>query len=484
MAADQRAPKAFVSYAWTNEEYAERVLALASRLRSDGVDVIIDKWDLQPGHDANAFMESMVTDSTLDKVIIVSNPVYVLKANSRSGGVGTEAQIISPEIYGKAGQSKFVAVIFERENDGNTSVPVFYKGRIHIDLSDDSMYESEYDRLLRWLHGNPLHVRPPLGATPSYLQAGTQDGISTYSDFTRALKSIKDGRNNSAAFLRDFRDRFKEALERLRIKSNGANDFDDVIIQSLNESKPFISEFQQLTIAAARSREFDELLEEFALILEDAQGFTRPSKALNQYYEWDFDNFRFVAYELILVFFAVLIKEGRFKEFKTLTDRQFYIKNNGNNAASTEDYTAYNHHLPSLAHRNQRLSLNRVSVLSDLMKERYTAGAVTFDDIIYADLIAFLRDAVIALNSAEGFVPSWYPQTLGYLDVWTPIPLFAKSESRKFAAGVATLLGIGGVEKIKPTLQKISDNNWLPKRGYFGIDLKRVTNFDRLCMYG
>ncbi|MGH6809879.1 MAG: hypothetical protein ACREEJ_24015, partial [Ensifer adhaerens] len=34
--------------------------------------VILDQWDLQPGHDSNASMESMVRDPTVTKVLLIS----------------------------------------------------------------------------------------------------------------------------------------------------------------------------------------------------------------------------------------------------------------------------------------------------------------------------------------------------------------------------------------------------------------------------
>ena len=42
-------PKVFISYSWTSEAYKERVLKLAERLMDNGVDVILDQWDLSPG---------------------------------------------------------------------------------------------------------------------------------------------------------------------------------------------------------------------------------------------------------------------------------------------------------------------------------------------------------------------------------------------------------------------------------------------------
>jgi hypothetical protein len=100
-------PKAFISYSWSSQEHQQWVLDLASQLRESGVDVTIDKWDLREGHDAIQFMEKMVTDKEIKKVIMVLDRTYAEQADGRKGGVGTETQIISPEIYAKADQNKF-----------------------------------------------------------------------------------------------------------------------------------------------------------------------------------------------------------------------------------------------------------------------------------------------------------------------------------------------------------------------------------------
>mgnify|MGYP002397389912 CR=1 FL=1 len=97
-------PKLFISYSWSSPEHEQWVLDLATELRDSGVDVILDKWDLREGHDAYAFMERMVSDPDIKKVILVCDHMYAEKADGRSGGVGTEAMIITPEIYGKQDQ--------------------------------------------------------------------------------------------------------------------------------------------------------------------------------------------------------------------------------------------------------------------------------------------------------------------------------------------------------------------------------------------
>ena len=51
----------------------------------------------------------MVSDTEIQKVLIISDKKYADKANGRDGGVGTETQIISAEVYKNRQQEKFVA---------------------------------------------------------------------------------------------------------------------------------------------------------------------------------------------------------------------------------------------------------------------------------------------------------------------------------------------------------------------------------------
>ncbi len=106
--------------------------------------------------DANVFMESKVSDETVTKVALICDRVYGEKSDKRHGGAGTEAQIITPEIYQKKRQDKFVAVVREKDNEGNAHVPAYYKGRIFIDLSYETAYATQFENLVRWAWDKPL----------------------------------------------------------------------------------------------------------------------------------------------------------------------------------------------------------------------------------------------------------------------------------------------------------------------------------------
>jgi hypothetical protein len=106
-------PKTFISYSWSSREHEAWVLKLATELEESGVHVILDKWDLREGADKYAFMEQAVKDSTVRKVVVICDRIYAEKADGRRGGVGTETQIISKELYEQVNpldqKQKFVA---------------------------------------------------------------------------------------------------------------------------------------------------------------------------------------------------------------------------------------------------------------------------------------------------------------------------------------------------------------------------------------
>ena len=193
--AKSQAPGAYISYSWSSPGHEQWVLDLASRLREAGVDAILDKWDLREGADKFAFMERMVTDPSVDKVIVICDQLYAERADGRAGGVGTETTIISQELYNQidatAQVQKFVAVITEKDDMGQAYVPTFLKSRIYIDMSDVERYGEGFEQLLRWLFGKPLYEKPPLGTPPSYLFEDSYPPLATTAVHRLAVDALR-----------------------------------------------------------------------------------------------------------------------------------------------------------------------------------------------------------------------------------------------------------------------------------------------------
>lgn len=165
--------KVFISYSW---KVQAQVVELANRLIANGINVIVDVYDLKEGQDKYVFMEQSVSDETIDRVLIICDKSYTEKANSRDGGVGDETVIITPEVYGNAKQEKFIPVIFENDEDGVAYCPTYLKSRIYFDLStEDEKYEVEYEKLLRNIYEKPRLRKPALGTKPEWLEQDNVD---------------------------------------------------------------------------------------------------------------------------------------------------------------------------------------------------------------------------------------------------------------------------------------------------------------------
>jgi len=70
-------------------------------------------------------MEQMVHDDSIAKVLVICDRGYQAKADDRKGGVGTETQLISKEVYENTGQEKFIPIVREYDQDGKPCMPHF-----------------------------------------------------------------------------------------------------------------------------------------------------------------------------------------------------------------------------------------------------------------------------------------------------------------------------------------------------------------------
>ena len=213
------APKLFISYSWSNREHEQWVVDLATQLRESAVDVVLDKWDLKEGNDAVVFMEKMVTDPDIKKVAIICDKTYADKADGRTGGVGTETQIISKEVYEKQDQEKFVAIVREKDEAGKPCLPTYYRSRIYIDLCEADTYPENFERLLRWIFDKPLYVKPELGNIPSFLDEGEHILLGTTAAFKRCVDAMKNSKANASGAFDEYCNIFASNLERFRLSS-------------------------------------------------------------------------------------------------------------------------------------------------------------------------------------------------------------------------------------------------------------------------
>jgi len=443
-------PKLFVSYSWTSPEHEKRIVELATELRENGIDVIIDKWDLKEGHDANAFMEKMVTDPSIKKVAIVCDKVYAEKADGRSGGVGTETQIISPEVYAKEDQNKFVAVVTEKDDQGKAFLPVYYRSRIYIDLSDSDLYAKNFEQLLRWIYDKPLYIKPELGKKPAFLDDSLSIALGTSSKVKRVLDAIRNNKDYCRGALNEYFEVFTINLERFRL-SESEGEFDDKVIGSIEQFIPYRNEATEVFFSLAQYREAPETIEQIHRFFEGLIPFMFRPKHISRYQESDFDNFRFIIHELFLYAVVGFLKYARYEVVAYLLRHDYFFEKN--EETRMVPFSIIRQNMRSLENRNKRLDLRRLSLRADLLVQRVKGSGFTDRQLMQADFVLFMR---ACLNTLRYEAPRWWPETLLYAD-GRAFEIFSRAQSKESFNKLKCLFDIESKEDFEPLLKAFKE---------------------------
>ena len=152
--------KVFISYAHDTEQFSDKVLAFANKLRDEGIDASIDQYEESPPESWPRWMDKEIRNS--DFVLVICTQTYLRKIyeteNKTGKGVNWEISIVYQYIYDSyTNNTKFIPVLFE---DASTDdVPTPLKGATFYFPDDPKGFEKLYNRL----RGIKLTEKPPLG---------------------------------------------------------------------------------------------------------------------------------------------------------------------------------------------------------------------------------------------------------------------------------------------------------------------------------
>jgi hypothetical protein len=472
-------PKLFISYSWSSPDHQQRVIELATELREEGVDVILDKWDLREGDDAVAFMEKMVTDADVRKVAILCDRVYAAKADGRDGGVGTETQIISKEVYDNTQQNKFVAVVMERDEHGQPCLPTYYKSRIYIDLTDEVRNAQNFEQLLRWIFDKPTYLKPDLGKVPAFLTEPDSLSLGTAVKHRRALEAIRNSRPYASGALAEYFETFVGGMERFSI-SGLEDDFDEKMVESINGFLPYRDEAIEIfqTIArysdsalTSQIRPFFEHLLPLMCWFPDTSGGN----------DWDRDNYRFIIHELFLHAVASLIKHERYEIVCDLLRHRYYVEQFARFGGDPLlHYSWYWWATELLERRKTRLKLSRTSLRADMLCERCEPTGVEFKSLMQADFVLYLRSCVDVFRGESRW---WYPVTLVYSTrEIAPFEIFARARSKEYFNRIKSMLGVEGKDDLDPVIQALGgSSSVVPRWNYDNLPWQILLGYGNLA---
>jgi len=469
-------PKVFTSYSWTTTEYSEWVRNLVDRLRGDSVDVILDVYRLKEGNDKYVFMEQMVTNPEVSKVLVISDRRYAEKANSREGGVGTESIIISQEVYEKVDQEKFIPVVTELDGEGRPYLPAFLKSRMYIDLSSDEKLAENYEKLLRAIFDKPMLVEPAVGRPPSFLTEESRASTGTGFKLQMLKDAVHKDKPTAKGLIVDYLRAFTEAIEQFRFRTEEYKGvWADKVKASIHRFLPFRDEFVEF-ISFVSLYVYDSALYQSVFDFFERMLPYKDPPALTSGFDHIGDNFRFILRELFLYMIAAQIRNGKF-EIVDMFLRQEYF-----NAARMRDENYHESHVTFTAFNADAHSIEvdrfgqTTGEASKLLRERASHQNLSFEHLMEADFVLFLR-SILHQKEFDWF---WFPQTLTGARYHALFPLFAKAESRRGFDSLKVLLGVKSKQELVEKFDVAITGEAFRSAGFSVQTIKRLMNFDKL----
>jgi len=444
-------PKVFISYAWGSKAFQEKVISFSTNLRGDGIDVLLDKWSLKEGNDTYAFMERCVNDPSITNVLILLDKLYKEKADSRVGGVGAETQIISPEIYNKVDQDKFIPIVFEKGPNYEVYKPSYLQSRLHFDLASADQYDDEYQRLVKRLYGVEILKKPELGIKPAWVDTPHTVPVKTINAYS-LLKTIQPKGVNTEKYLSYL----------LQIKDKIINFKNDTELKIL----PYEEYLELYQETGAIRDDFLQLLhyvtyiekgeEHIANFLEDLRNNVDKEKGLQQEFKL------ILIHEIFIYTIAFYYKMQDYKKLSyTLGKTYFTARYDGNRATNYNIFYSKNDNFDNAI--NQRDNKKYYSGKAQYWIENINIDTCSKNEFIFADLLCY-NYALFGKDYHYDWY--WFPLTYIYSGRSNDmLKAFAtKLQSREWLLKATQIFGYNDEEEFKRELLRIEE---LSKKGEF-----------------
>ncbi len=139
----------FISYSWDNEGHVRAVLELSNRLRSEGIDCVIDQYEESPPEGWPRWMDKKIRDSRF--VLMVCTETYskrVMGEEIPDTGMGVrwEGGLIYQHLYNAGANQRFIPVLFRGAD--KKFIPTPLQSATHYRVDTQAAYDKLYARLL------------------------------------------------------------------------------------------------------------------------------------------------------------------------------------------------------------------------------------------------------------------------------------------------------------------------------------------------
>lgn len=397
-------------------------------------------------------MEQSVSSEQIKNVLIICSRAYKAKADERVGGVGDEATIISPEVYGKSTQEKFIPVLIE-EGGSEACAPTFIKSRIYIDMSDDDAYEAGYESLLRHLYRKPENKRPALGKMPSWLE----DEKTDFLPLSLTVKQIAASGNSFGKagkmtlrhekFFEDFSSAFLAIRDSITCNSNA-------LLDKIDELLPLKGYFFDALDALI---EKDELTDDF--LTSFFETFYNNSHAFGMSYPAEQKEFaNFFVWSLFIEVTTFLLYHKRYDLIYNMVNHTYFLRDRSIlNEKKFSDFYEWFYIIEDY-YKPKSQTPNHFTLAGDILVRYTRKPYISKESLVDADTILYHLSVFLFEEDI------WFPKIYVYREYGHNVELWQRLKSKKFCQKIFDLFGVDSIDQLKNLVQK----KFAVIRGYSG----------------
>lgn len=427
----------------------------------------------------------MVNDPTINKVLVICDKGYKQKADEREGGVGTETQIITPNVYKEVNQEKFIPIVAERDENGDDFIPTYMASRKYIDLSNDELFIENYEQLLRTLYERPANRKPKKGTAPTFLFE--EEEVNDYK-FHFLLKQISldlakgrisAAKTKSIEFKNEFINSLKEFIVmKMETYELTAQEVEDQIDNMLILRDDYIELLEKLIAYDALSEDYlidflESIYNEYIDIKSNVSG---------SIFKFQFDNYKFFNKEIFLYTVSILLNLEKYQLLSEILYSRFFVNNDhSSNNKEGRGFEIFNSYIEALdVIQVKKSGSNYYSYSAEKISRRatknYNSAYLANTDILLYYLSALKSDE----NNR-----AWFPHSYIYSRD-SKIETLQKLESKRHFEKVKLLFEVESKEEL---IQNFNDFKNEYQEGYrSGLassipDIKYHIDYSKICEY-
>jgi hypothetical protein len=351
-------------------------------------------------------------------------------------------------ILGYSGQDKGIQRVLEDRNsnyyplfwidprmpEGDAKAIIDRKGYTFIQCEGAGQFIRDYLRLIDRLDA----LAPKTGKGPSVPDLQYE---------------IRQAQQPIGPVYRDFLTNLLSDVEATKPDFSKHADYDDAIVNQIVSGLPMSYRFAEASLVAAKAQNADVLRTLYRFFGGMLKLYDVPDGFSGPFHQTDFDGFKFLGYEMLVCLMASILRYDLWALLGELLDEDLFVeKANGSRYESFARVSSFVGSLDEI--RNNRLKLQRISVMADMLKDRFTnselSELISHKEFLEADYFLFMR-TVCHEQEVKYLYNVWCPRASVWLD--HPPGYVVRAESTRFLERMLPATGFSKQEEFISNLK-------------------------------